>query len=159
MPNPFHSLQDSSEESDISTTSPNHVANTNKQQTKPKKSSKKVNYKKRPVTVILGDSMVKDLKGWELSDEKAHVVVKSFSRAHTNHMKWHVKPTIEQKPENIILHCGRYQRSQRRFRSFYNNIMNLGISIIEESNSNLIISELSQEEMILITRLRKSTTY
>ena len=31
--------------------------------------------KKLPVTLILGDSLVKDIKGWELSDESNKVVI------------------------------------------------------------------------------------
>ena len=47
------------------------------------------------VAVILGHSMVKDLKGWELSNDKQQVVVKYFSGAERSHMHWHAKPTIE----------------------------------------------------------------
>ena len=37
--------------------------------------------KKLLATVILGDSLVKDIKGWELSDESNKVVTKHFSGA------------------------------------------------------------------------------
>ena len=50
--------------------------------------------------------MVKDLKVWELSNEKQEVVVKFFRGAKTSHMHWHAKSTIEKKPENVIIHCG-----------------------------------------------------
>ena len=50
--------------------------------------------------------MVKDLKGRELSNDKQKVVVKSFRGAETNHTHLHAKPTIENPPENIIIHCG-----------------------------------------------------
>ena len=50
--------------------------------------------------------MVKDLKGWEPSNHKQKVVVKSFRGAETSHMHSHAKPTIEKTPENIIIHCG-----------------------------------------------------
>ena len=39
--------------------------------------------KKHDATAILGDSMVKDLKGWELSNGKQKVVAKSFRGAKT----------------------------------------------------------------------------
>ena len=61
--------------------------------------------KSRDVTVILGDSIIKDVKGWELTDHSNKVVVKSFRGGTTSQMKWHVKPTTEQNPRNIILHC------------------------------------------------------
>ena len=55
----------------------------------------------KDVTIILGDSIIKDVKGWELSDELNKIVEKSFRRATTSQMKWHVKPTTEQNPKNI----------------------------------------------------------
>ena len=59
----------------------------------------------RDVTVILGDSIIKDVKSWELTDELSKVAEKSFWRATLSQMKWHVKHTTEQNPKNIILHC------------------------------------------------------
>ena len=56
----------------------------------------------RHVTVILGDSIIKNVKGYELADE-SNKVVDSFRGATTNQMKWHVKPTTEQNPKNTIL--------------------------------------------------------
>ena len=62
--------------------------------------------KSRDITVILGDLIIKDVKGWELTDDSNKVVVKSFRVATTSQMKWHVKPTTKQNPKSIILHCG-----------------------------------------------------
>ena len=52
----------------------------------------------RDVAVILGDSIIKDVKSWELTDELNKVAEKSFWRATLSQMKWHVKPTTEQNP-------------------------------------------------------------
>ena len=41
--------------------------------------------------------MIKDLKGWALSNDKQKIVFKSFTGAKTSHMGWHGKPTIEKK--------------------------------------------------------------
>ena len=71
----------------------------------------KKNRKSRDVTIILGDSIIKDAKTWELTDESNKVVVKSFRGATTSQMKWHLKPSTEQNPENIILHCGNNDRN------------------------------------------------
>ena len=57
---------------------------------------------KLPVTVILGDSIVKDMKGWKLSDDKN----KHFSGAKTKDMESYIIPTLEQNPETIIIHSG-----------------------------------------------------
>ena len=41
----------------------------------------------RNVTVNLGDSIIKDVNGWQLTDELNKVVVKSFRGATTSQMK------------------------------------------------------------------------
>ena len=58
--------------------------------------------KSKDVTVILGDCTIKDVKGWELTDESNKVIVKSFLGGTTSQMKWHVKPTTEQNPKSIL---------------------------------------------------------
>ena len=68
----------------------------------------KKNRKSRDVTIILGDSIIKDAKAWELTDESNKVVVKSFRGATKTK---HLKPSTEQNPENIILHCGNNDRN------------------------------------------------
>ena len=51
------------------------------------------------------DSLVKDIKGWELSDESNKVVTKNFSGAITTDMKSYLLPTKSRNPENIFLQC------------------------------------------------------
>ena len=48
------------------------------------------------VTVILGNSIIKDVNGWELTDNSNKVFVKSFRGATTSQMKSQVNPTTEQ---------------------------------------------------------------
>ena len=45
----------------------------------------------RDVTVILSDSIMKNVKGWELTNKSNKVVVKSFRQATTSQIKRHVK--------------------------------------------------------------------
>ena len=95
------------------------------------------------VIVILGDSMVKDLKGWGLFNDKQKVVVKYFRGVKTSHMHWHAKPNIEKSPENIITHCGTNGISKDADpKQIAADIINLSKSICEESESNVIISGL-----------------
>ena len=61
---------------------------------------------KLPVTVILGDSIVKDVKGRKLSDEKNKVVVKHFVGAKTKDVESCIIPNLKQNPETIIIHPG-----------------------------------------------------
>ena len=81
-------------------------SNSNHHLTSYKKSNKIPRKNKLPVTVILGDSIVKDVKGWKLSDDKNKVVVKHFSGAKTKDMEFCIIPTLEQNPETIILNSG-----------------------------------------------------
>ena len=46
--------------------------------------------KSRDVTVILGDSIIKDMEGWELTDDSNKVLVNSFRGTTTSQMKQHV---------------------------------------------------------------------
>ena len=57
---------------------------------------------------IVGDSIVKHLRGYELSRkvENGKVYVKSFSGAKVTFMEDFVKPTLREMPTHIILHVG-----------------------------------------------------
>ena len=59
--------------------------------------------RKLSVTIILADSMVKDIKGWKISSYTRKVLVKHFSDAKTKDMKSYIIPTVDQKPDNIAL--------------------------------------------------------
>ena len=48
---------------------------------------------KLPVTEILGDSLVKNIEGWELPDQSNKVITKHFSGASTTDMKSYLLPT------------------------------------------------------------------
>ena len=78
--------------------------NSNNRTTSYKKSNKIPRKNKLPLTVILGDSIVKDVKGWKLSDDKNKVVVKHFSGAKTKDTEPYIIPTFEQNSETIIIH-------------------------------------------------------
>ena len=55
--------------------------------------------------VVLGDSIVKYVQGRNLST-KVRSVVKSFSGSRVDHMFHYMKPSLELKPDEIILHVG-----------------------------------------------------
>ena len=46
------------------------------------------------MTVIFGESLIKAMKGWELSDESNELVTKYFRGATTNDMKSYVQPSV-----------------------------------------------------------------
>ena len=57
-------------------------------------------------TVIVGDSMIKHVKGWGMSSATNRVTVKSFSGATIDDMSDFMKPVLRKKPENVIVHIG-----------------------------------------------------
>ena len=111
---PLETEESPTENENTRTDSPNtsncktkhNTATQNTQNLNDQTESDKPDKRKLPITVILGDSIVKDIKGWKMSSCSRKVVVKHFSGAKTKNMKSYVIPTIEQKPDNIILHTG-----------------------------------------------------
>ena len=97
--------------------------------------------KSRDITVILGDSIIRDVKGWELTEESNKVVLKSFRGATTSHMKWHIKPSTEQNPKKIILHCGTNDiNDDSDPQNIAEEITELAKSITEDCNNNVTVS-------------------
>ena len=59
----------------------------------------------KSTVIIAGDSIVKNLNGWMMSRAKRSKV-HSFSGATTTEMKHFIKPLVQRKPSEIILHVG-----------------------------------------------------
>ena len=65
--------------------------------------------KKKTTTMIVGDSIVKFLDGKQMHrslQRSQNVLVKSFPGATTSHMKNHIVPCMERKPDHVVLHVG-----------------------------------------------------
>ena len=93
------------------------------------------------VTVILGDSIIKDVNVWELTDNSNKVFVKSFREATTSQMKWHVNPTTEQNPKSIILHCSTNDiNDDSDPQNIAEETVKLAKSISKDYNSNVTAS-------------------
>ena len=80
-------------------------SNNNRHTTSYKKTYKTFR-KKNSSNCYIGDSLVRDVKGWKLSDEKNKVVAKHFSGAKTKDMEFYIIPTLEQIPKTIIIRSG-----------------------------------------------------
>ena len=68
-----------------------------------------INSKSKKLIVILGDSMLKHLNGWEMTKKVKNdwkIFVKHFSDATTNYMEDYMKPSLRKDPNHIILHVG-----------------------------------------------------
>ena len=102
---------------------------------KKKMKDKKIR-KSRDVTVILSDSIIKDVKGWELTDDSNKIVVKSFRGATTSQIKWH-----EQNPKKIFLHYGTNDINDNSDpQNIAEEIVELTKSISKDCNSNVTVS-------------------
>lgn len=60
----------------------------------------------KETVVIAGDSIIKYVKGWEVSNTDRNVIVKSFSGATVNDMSDFLKPTARKQPDKLIIHAG-----------------------------------------------------
>ena len=81
--------------------------------------------------------------------------MKSFRGAKTSHTHWPAKPTIEKKPENIIIHYGTNAISKDTDpEKIAADIINLSKSVSEESRSNVVISGLVPYKGYLNAKLR-----
>ena len=99
---------------------------------------------KKKVTVVIGDSIIKNIQGWRLSDCNNHVVVKSFGGANCSDMENYLKPVIRKEPEHIILHIGKNNLSKNTSPDqIAQGIINLGIQINQNSpQTKITISEI-----------------
>ena len=96
-------------------------------------------------TVIIGDSMIKNQRGWELGKVVRHrVVVKSFPGAKNHDMAHYIKPSIQSQPDEIILHCGTNDLQKTEVKAVTEGIINLAKQIENEADLpiKVTISEL-----------------
>ena len=79
-----------------------------------------------PTTVIIGDSIIRNIQGWQLGKEVGHrVVVKSFAGPTTSDMSHYVKLTLDKEPDQIILHAGTNDIGKLSPNEIADNIINL----------------------------------
>ena len=58
------------------------------------------------VTAIVGDSMIEDVYGWELSDREEKVIVKHFSGSTTEDTKTYIQLPLKRDPDRVVIHVG-----------------------------------------------------
>ena len=90
--------------------------------------------------MVVGDSIVKKVKGWELSTKDDLFVVRFFLGAKTDDMESYIKPTLKSKPERIIIHCGNNDLNNNTPQSIVDNILSLAKSSQQENNTILVFS-------------------
>jgi len=89
----------------------------------------------RKCVSILGDSLLKQVNGYQLSNQcNVKVHVKSFSGATTNDMMDYVKPTMKRKQDMVILHCGTNDLKITENNDMVaKNIIELGVNLSDET--------------------------
>ena len=100
------------------------------------------------ITVILGDSIVKNVYGNDITRSLKHVVVKHFSRAKIDDMKHYVKPTQEKQPPQIIIHVGTDLRCNKNSDKIANEIVEFANSIKTSENNVVVFSIVSRKDRI-----------
>ena len=93
----------------------NSIENRKKQKAKKSKKTKETHkpdeelpserHHGRETVVVAGVSIVKFVKGWELSNAERNVSVKSFCGATLNDMSDFLKPTGRRQPDKLIIHA------------------------------------------------------
>ena len=107
---------------------------------------KKSNKQKRYVAII-GDSIIKEVKGHLLTSDEDKVVVKSFPGATTKQMYDYANPTLDMKPDSLIIHVGTNDlRLLENDNEVVDNIMNLVLHCYNKSEIPIVVSSLTHRE-------------
>ena len=88
--------------------------------------------------MILDNSLVKYIKGWELSDENNKVVTKHFSRVNMTDMKSYLLPAKSCNPENIVIHWGTGNLKKNSANEISNDIIE--VALLCKSDNNALVS-------------------
>ena len=95
--------------------------------------------REKKVTVIAGDSIIKNIQGWRLSTPPNHVVVKSFAGATSTDMEDYLRLIIRKEPNKVILHVGTNDISHQPASRVAQGIANLGTQIVQDSPATSIV--------------------
>ena len=93
---------------------------------------------------ILGDSMIKDLKQYEMRKQLNHgekLFVRAFNGASVQDMADHVKPTIRRNPDLVILHAGTNNLREEDPKVTADGVMRLAMDM--KKHSEVMVSALT----------------
>ena len=95
-------------------------------------------------TVVVGDSITKNVQGIKLAKTVGHrVVVKPFPGATVRDMRSHIVPTIDKSPDQICLHVGTNDLKSSTQSDVADATIDLAREVENASESEIIISELT----------------
>ena len=132
-----------------------NTATQNTQNSNDKTESDTPDKRKLPVTVILGDSTVREIKGWKMSSHTRKDLVKHFSGAKTKDMQSYDIPTVEQKSD-IMLHTGTNDlKTIDRPEEITMRLLNLAMTC--KTNTVFLYLVFSQDPACSLRKLQKKT--
>ena len=97
----------------------------------------------RRSVAILGDSMIKDIKHWDLvkSCPNNKIFLKSFPGADISDMSHYVNPTIKRDPDIVVLHCGTNSlRDEESAEKIASDIADLAAKMKSDENEVVVSS-------------------
>ena len=91
---------------------------------------------KQKKVIILGDSIVKHVRGYDLSHslKSCKLHVKKFRGARVKVMQDYIKPSLRENPHHLIIHVGtNYISTNQRPEQIAKSIVELALSVIRNS--------------------------
>ena len=120
-------------------TSNANTSNENRKSTTKYKRNK--NDQNKIVTAIVGDSMIEDVYGWELSDREEKVLVKHFSGSTTEDTKTYIQLPLKRDPDRVVIHVGTNDlRSSQDPVTIAKNIIDIAKNSTTNKNEILVSS-------------------
>ena len=89
--------------------------------------------------MILDNSLVKYIKGWELSDKNNKVVAKHFSRANMTDMKSYLLPAKSCNLDNTVIHWGTDNLKKENSANEISNDI-IEVALLCKSDNNALVS-------------------
>ena len=137
-------LKDSNIETDLDDTNSSCSAPEETPESTPRPKKKKRKDGKRVVTII-GDSMIKDVKPWNIHCPDHKVYTKCFPGATVQDMHYYVKPSQKQEPDTFILHIGTNNlRSNKTPQQIAEDIIELALKMKTGANDVIISSVINR---------------
>jgi replicative superfamily II helicase len=105
--------------------------------TKPEQQEQLSQQQKRKTVVV--DSIIKYVKGWELSNTEQNVAVKSFSSATVEDMNDFLRPTTRRQPDKLVIHVGTNNIRSSTPQNIANEVTKVAHQFKQESKKTRII--------------------
>ena len=113
----------------------------NTEKINPKSESKRITRKSndsktQKLVIILGNSMVKQVNGWEISkrlQSDCKIYMKQFSGARTKCMKDYMKASLKENPDHFILYLGTNGLNMEKSRELVKSIFDLATALKGDS--------------------------